>query len=62
VRRREFIALVAGVAPWPLPARAQQSTMPVIGFLESDRLSRLKTVYVNFGEASNRPAISKAIM
>lgn len=38
MRRRDFIAATAGLAAWPVAARAQQADQPIVGFLHSGSL------------------------
>ena len=48
MRRREFIAALGGAATWPMVARAEQATIPVIGYLDSRSAERTGGAAVAF--------------
>ena len=48
MKRREFIAVVGGVAAWPLAARAQQPAIPVIGYIRSSSLDEAQHMVAGF--------------
>jgi hypothetical protein len=50
MKRREFLALLGGATAWPLRARAQQSNIPVIGFLSSGTVPRVEVFRTSLGE------------
>ena len=37
MRRREFIAALGGAVTWPMVARAQQATIPLVGYFGAAR-------------------------
>ena len=51
MRRREFITLVSSAAAWPIATRAQQSAMPVIGYLSGATFEVMRDYVAAFHRA-----------
>ena len=57
LNRRGFVTLLGGAAAWPLAAHAQQTALPVIGFLRSTTLADSTHLVSAFREGLKEAAI-----
>jgi ABC-type uncharacterized transport system substrate-binding protein len=60
VKRRAFISLLGGAAAWPLAARAQTATLPLIGFVRSATLSDVPHLINGFRQGLNEVGFFEA--
>ncbi len=48
LKRREFITFLGGAAAWPLGARAQRPTLPLVGYLDAGTSASVANLIANF--------------
>jgi hypothetical protein len=62
MRRREFIAGLAGAATWPVAELGQRATMPVVGYLHcGSPEGSASAVAALRKELSQTPAVAKQV-
>jgi len=57
IGRRQFVSALVGAAVWPLMARAEQPTMPMIGFLNGEKSAEYTSFVAAFRRGLNEAGI-----